>query len=151
MWHEKRSTIMKGLECIVNGCSYHKSSGNCHTLTFRKWMSDDVALPENTMCIDVYGGSFGKMNDCSIIHLLMYFVFWKKSSPKKYWSKKIIGHSSKIPLKPVMKNSPFSTSGPQGCHSGVRLCRVFPLGSSAGLMQVRIKDGGFGRRGGKPM
>ena len=23
----------------------------------------------------------------------------------------------------------------QGCHSGVRLCSVFPLGSSAGLMQ----------------
>ena len=41
---------MKGLECIVNGCSYHNSSGNCHTLTFRKWMSDDVALPENTIC-----------------------------------------------------------------------------------------------------
>ena len=141
---------MKGLECIVNGCSYHNSSGSCHTLTFWKWMSDGVALPENTICTFtlmymVVVSEKWMIVPSSICWCMLFSE--KKAALKNIGQKKSLGHFSKIPLKPVMKNSPFSTSGPQGCHSGVRLCRVFPLGSSAGLMQVRIKDGGVGRGG----
>ena len=70
----------------------------------------------------------------------------KKAALKNIGQKKSLATPPRFPWNPPWFSS-FSTSGPQGCHSGVRLCRVFPLGSSAGLMQVRIKDGRFGRSG----